>query len=284
MKLSRMGKTKTASTQKSASSQKPLPLLADVPPSDRWSARRVNQLIDGLNVATSYLEIGVFKGRTLVAVKAPFKWGVDPQPLFDAQSALPAGTRVSVEPSDEFFGKLPSNVIFDVAFLDGLHVAEQAYRDVINAFRHAHHATAILVDDVVPDDDLSAIPDERISLEKKREAGITNRRWHGDVWKIAPALRQYHPELTCKVIHTPGARPELGEDNLQLLVSFTSEETGPVAVSEEALNFMATLSDSLFSQFSKSNPEVFAPVSDEAAIASLINELNSRKNGRAQLK
>ncbi|MEN9801121.1 MAG: hypothetical protein RLZ37_246, partial [Actinomycetota bacterium] len=140
-----------------------------------------------------YLEIGLEAGRTLENVLAAYRVGVDPNPLFDAHT-LPDGVEIHSIPSDDYFARLPRRTAFDFVFVDGLHTYQQTYCDVINAFRHCPKGV-LLIDDVVPSDWISAIPDQAESLELRRQHGIDNIDWHGDVFKVILMLRDHHPEL-----------------------------------------------------------------------------------------
>ena len=59
------------------------------------------------------------------------------------------------ETSDEFFASVDpfahfGGQPFDLAFIDGMHLAEYALRDFINTERHAHPASVIVLDDMLP--------------------------------------------------------------------------------------------------------------------------------------
>jgi hypothetical protein len=175
-----------------------------------WSVRRINTLVKSLPAASTYLEIGVQHGSTLESIKIPFKWGVEPHPLFRLDS-LPAGMRIFHGNSDDFFQTLNGNVAFDVVFLDGLHDWRQTYRDLVNTLNHSHSKTVILIDDVVPNDQYSALPIEREALEARLAAGLPGLEWHGDVYKVILAIRDLHPNLDFRVI-------ENGADNPQAII------------------------------------------------------------------
>jgi hypothetical protein len=173
----------------------PLRTLANVPNPDpnNWSTRRINAVLAGFPAMNLYLEIGLEAGRTLENVLAPHRVGVDPNPLFDT-NVLPDGVEIHSIPSDDYFARLPRRTAFDFVFVDGLHTYQQTYCDVINAFRHCPKGV-LLIDDVVPSDWISAIPDQAESLELRRQHGIDNIDWHGDVFKVILMLRDHHPEL-----------------------------------------------------------------------------------------
>lgn len=158
------------------------------------SSERINRLASTGGSASSYLEIGVEHGYTLEAVKIATRVGVDPHPAFSRRS-LPAGLTVRSMTSDEYFETLGEDARFDVIFLDGLHTYGQTYRDLINSLRHLDPRGVLIIDDVVPSDALSSMPDLTASIEAQVRRGVTDFMWHGDVFRIVPLLRDHHPEL-----------------------------------------------------------------------------------------
>ena len=195
------------------------------PTNGRASSRRVNRLVAELG-ASRYLEVGVHKGLTLETVTARERTAVEPAPMFDT-GHLPAGVQVYCGTSDDFFASIGPEVTFDLVFVDGLHVYEQAYRDVINAFRHLAPAGLVLVDDVVPDDEVSAMRDRHESARRRAELGLAGQGWNGDVFVVLAVLRDHHPELSFRVIVGPG--------NEQAVVWLTDPAHRPCPVSEEVV-------------------------------------------------
>ncbi len=180
------------------------------------SARRLNALAHGMTLCEAYLEVGVAQGLTLEQVQVKLKIGVDPAPQFDT-SKIPKGVSFFQEGSDTFFENLESKVRFDLVFLDGLHEWKQTYKDLINALHHCKKTSIILVDDVIPDDELAAFPDWDKALELKEAAGVTDGRWQGNVFKVLIAVKEFHPELDYCVI---GERDKV--DNPQAIVWSTA--------------------------------------------------------------
>ena len=166
----------------------------------------------GMPACSAYLEVGVSFGHTFENVMLPFRWGVDPYPMFDV-AHLPQGVIFSALESDRFFSRLPENQKFDLVFLDGLHEWRQTYRDLINALDHTPDHAIILIDDVVPDDEWSSVPDQALAIERKRAAGRVDHRWQGDVFRVVLAIAAHHPELDFRVIGDRGPH-----DNPQALV------------------------------------------------------------------
>ena len=80
--------------------------------------------------------------------------------------------------SDIYFETHPYET-FDVIFVDGLHEAQQVYRDVLNALRVLRPNGMILLHDCNPTNEESASTYRTSSVFA----------WNGDVWKALVALR-----------------------------------------------------------------------------------------------
>jgi len=135
-----------------------------------------------------YLEIGVDAGRTLSLARPPTKAiGVDPTAR--EGHAFDAETRLFPLESDVFFasGAADSELSgrpVDIAFVDGLHLFEQALRDFIHVERRCAPDSVVLFHDCLPLDAATA--------SRQRRTGF----WTGDVWKIVPILQNRRPDLT----------------------------------------------------------------------------------------
>lgn len=146
------------------------------------SPRRIAVIRESLGLGQRYLEIGVQKGFTLEAV-AGERVGVDPYPRFDS-SDLPEGVTFFEMKSRDFFSS-SVQTDFDLIFLDGLHTSEETYHDFVSSLRVLSPKGAILIDDVLPSDEPSSLPNPSHSKKQKRQAGILHNRWYGDVWRLA---------------------------------------------------------------------------------------------------
>lgn len=151
----------------------------------------------------SYLEIGVERGLTFEAVRAEIKVCVDPAPLFRRDS-LPIGSQLVVSTSDHYFAGGASGHTFDFVFLDGLHTAEATYRDLVGALKWLSPGGTVLVDDVMPTDEASALPSYRDSQVEKRKQGIKHARWYGDVWKVVWLVVTKYPDIQVTLIGSGG--------------------------------------------------------------------------------
>ena len=141
-----------------------------------------------------YVEIGVDTGRTLSLARPPTRAiGVDPAAR-ESGVTFAADTRLFALESDAFFaGEAEAALAGEpiaLAFVDGLHLFEQALRDFIHVERHAAPDSVVLFHDCLPLD--------RATASRKRATGF----WTGDVWKIVPVLARHRPDLEVFVIPT----------------------------------------------------------------------------------
>jgi hypothetical protein len=94
--------------------------------------------------------------------------------------------KVFQDTSDSFFANTRDR--FDLVFLDGLHEFQQTLRDVLNALEILNDGGLIVVDDSVPIDEFSAIPDQSEALSRRIQSGSDRREWNGDVFKAVAFL------------------------------------------------------------------------------------------------
>jgi hypothetical protein len=141
----------------------------------------INGLIKKYNFKT-YLEIGVNTqsqpGYNWVGVDIPVKHGVDPN--------VDTTYRMT---SDEFFDNHISQK-YDIIFIDGLHLFEQVYRDIINSLNHLVDGGIIVVHDCNPITEIT----------QRRERASDS--WHGDVWKSIVKLRIEDPNIDICTVDT----------------------------------------------------------------------------------
>lgn len=101
--------------------------------------------------------------------------------------------------SDEFFAREHplahfDEPVIDLAFIDGMHLAEYALRDFVNVERFAHPASVIVIDDMLPRNVGEA--------DRGPARGAISRAWTGDVYKILPSMRALRPDLVCFEVDT----------------------------------------------------------------------------------
>lgn len=144
----------------------------------------------------TYFEIGVRKGRSLTLSRVP-SVGIDP--FFVLSRELHCDVHLVRTTSDEFFARRHpfahfEQPVVDLAFIDGMHLAEFALRDFINTERHCHAASVIVIDDVLP----------RTVVEggRGRVGEADGGAWAGDVYKVIDVLRRHRPDLVVLELDT----------------------------------------------------------------------------------
>lgn len=142
----------------------------------------IQSLIDKYQY-NSYLEIGV-EGRVCFdAIKCNTKIGVDP--------AIPTGNGIHCATSDDFFASASCKFNCDIIFVDGLHLKDQALRDIKNSLDVLNPEGVIVVHDCLPRSEM-----EQIGLV---QYGVP---WMGDVWKAFAELRMTRNYLSMAVVDT----------------------------------------------------------------------------------
>lgn len=144
----------------------------------------------------TYFEIGVRRGKSLHLSRCP---SVAVDPFFLVETEILCDLHLVRTTSDEFFARrhpfahLPLPVV-DLAFIDGMHLAEYALRDFINTERHCHAASVIVIDDVLP----RTVEEAGRGRVGKAAQGA----WAGDVFKMIPVLRERRPDLLLLEVDT----------------------------------------------------------------------------------
>lgn len=140
----------------------------------------------------TYLETGVNTGHSLALSRVP-SIGIDPE--FTVTAELQADVHLARTSSDEFFARprplahLPVGVV-DLAFVDGMHLAEYALRDVVAIERFTLPTSVLVLDDVLP-----------LQVDHAARRRHTNM-WTGDVYKAVVALRRFRPDLLVLEVDT----------------------------------------------------------------------------------
>lgn len=140
----------------------------------------------------SYVEIGVRTGVSLALTQeGTSAIGIDPR--FSIGIDIRSRAKVYPTTSDAFFSRYDlleelHAPRLALAFIDGLHLFEQALRDFTNLERYADSETVILIHDCVPM--------SRVAAARERRSAF----WCGDVWKVVRCLRKHRPDLTIRII------------------------------------------------------------------------------------
>lgn len=131
-----------------------------------------------------YLEIGVRDPRqNFDKVRAQDKHSVDPDPQRPVTHKLP---------SDDFFAQRAASADrapYDMVFIDGLHIADQVERDIVNSLDALAPDGTIVVHDVNP-----------MSREAQIDVYTPGAHWNGSVWKAWAKLRATRADLFMCVI------------------------------------------------------------------------------------
>jgi tetratricopeptide (TPR) repeat protein len=192
-----------------------------------------------------YIEIGISNGRSLaLAGRNTAVIGIDPETacndklFFHSPETTPSLHKLG---SNEFFlqgcyEQVWGDQPFDIAFIDGLHLFEQALMDFINLEQHSDARSIIFIHDCLPVNPAGA--------ERERRTMV----WTGDVWKVLACLKAVRPDL--EIVTFP-VRPSglamvrgldrsstLLQDNFEQLVARFMHEPLPQSMTErlERLN------------------------------------------------
>ena len=150
----------------------------------------------------SYMEIGTETGISLTLAECA---SVAVDPSFKLHSAAPVSDKPMCAlyqmTSDDFFATVDPSVVLgrpiDLAFLDGLHLAEALLRDFLNTARYCKPNSVVVLHDCLPVDLVMA--ERRYSRERLLHM---HRKgwWTGDVWRCALLLKRREPELQITVL------------------------------------------------------------------------------------
>lgn len=167
----------------------------------------LNRVISSIG-ATRYLEIGVNTrdqpGYSRDSILVKVKHGVDPNPNTAADF---------IETSDSFFRSKRVG-LYDVIFIDGLHLFEQAYRDLSNSLDHLSEGGVIALHDTRPT--------HRFSASRRQGRSL---KWHGDVWRAAYLCRLVRTDIEMVTVDTDeGITLIWRSDNPSPVPEFTNDE------------------------------------------------------------
>lgn len=159
----------------------------------------INHLIDCYFPAhCEYLEIGVRDPRSCFDhIRARVRTSVDPG--VENRDFVPATFACE---SDEFFQQLQCGQLqglapdhqWNIIFIDGLHLADQVYRDILHSLAHVTRPGFVLLHDVNPEHWQRAHSDYDHYLS---QGGM----WNGTVWKAFYRARTTFP-FACYTVDT----------------------------------------------------------------------------------
>jgi len=156
----------------------------------------INYLLSLFPHETTYLEIGVRNPeKNFNHIKSATKYSVDPGVEFKEN---PVDFKMT---SDAFFSKLQQGEIlsqdikFDVIFIDGLHLAEQVDRDIVNALNYLKEDGFVVLHDCNPPTEFHAR--ERYGYYHTPAKGF----WNGTTWKAFQKWR-FNPAVNSCCVDT----------------------------------------------------------------------------------
>lgn len=152
----------------------------------------------------TYFEIGVREGMSLTHSRVP---SVAVDPAFAIDREIRCDVHLVRTTSDEFFAREhpfahfadqgtghSRGPVVDLAFIDGMHLAEYALRDVVNTERWCRPGSVMLLDDMLP---------RTVEEAGRGRTGAAERgAWAGDVYKVTAALREVRPDLLVLEVDT----------------------------------------------------------------------------------
>lgn len=137
-----------------------------------------------------YFEIGVNQGHSLdVCHPEARQIAVDPEPHVDPKDY--PRLELHRTTSDAYFAAAfeePDHPAVDLAFIDGLHEANQVLRDFRNTERLCRPGSTIILHDILPLHPVSAEPTRRLVF------------WVGDCWRALCLLMRERPDLDVAII------------------------------------------------------------------------------------
>jgi len=152
----------------------------------------INFLLSLQQRKTSYAEIGVRNpDDNFNHIKADVKYSIDPGVEFEEN---PVNFKMT---SDMFFHKLSNgeilskDTLFDVIFIDGLHLAEQVEKDIVNALHYIKPDGFIVLHDCNP-------PTEWHARESRTYYhSPAHGLWNGTTWKAFFNWRRNPSVFSC---------------------------------------------------------------------------------------
>ena len=140
----------------------------------------------------NYLEIGIDTGVSLALSRVP-SIGIDP--AFSVVSELDTDVQLVRATSDDYFRQNNPTERFggdplDLAFIDGMHLAEFALRDFIYVEAYTARTSVVVFDDMLP----------RSVVEAARDRQTVS--WTGDVFKVTHVLQRLRPDLVVLEVDT----------------------------------------------------------------------------------
>lgn len=204
---------------------------------------------------TSYVEIGVYRGRSFLPVKCWKKIAIDPYMKISWKGKLYGiyknmyniNSKYYNLTSDNFFRNKAPKILgagkIDLFFIDGLHTFEASLKDVLNSLKYLNKNGTIIMHDCFPPHKAAATPAASFQDAKKMNVNGWTGQWCGDVWKTIVYLKEKYPlNLNVAVLNSDFG---LG------IISFTTPIKSKLEIDEDLFKRIESLTyESVFS-----NPE-----------------------------
>jgi hypothetical protein len=180
-----------------------------------WRNDIINYLIKTKKFK-NYLEIGVrIPDECFNKIECPTKHSVDPghEKYYDPKIAEEYHKITYKFTSDKFFelldmGSLDLNKDYkwDIIFIDGLHLAEQVEKDILNSLKHLSPSGIIVIHDINPATIHTAREDYQYKVSTNQFDKVTYNfnlgYWNGTVWKTFYKMRTTRPDLEMYSVNT----------------------------------------------------------------------------------
>jgi len=153
--------------------------------------------------AGRYIEIGIDKGHSLALARGA-AIGIDPvfamhEPVWINKTAL----HLFQMTSDDFFRQHDPRALLggalDLAFIDGMHHAEYALRDLINIERHMARDGIVILHDCLP---WNFHATRRLARTETGYEPVIGG-WAGDCWKTLALVQEARPDITVTLLDAP---------------------------------------------------------------------------------
>ena len=167
----------------------------------------INRVIESKGY-THYLEIGVRDGECFREICCNNKTGVDPNPT--------SSHTTHKMTSDDFFSDLDENAMFDVIFIDGLHLDHQVNKDIENSLKHLKEGGTILLHDCNP-------PTKYHAAESPVYSAPANGDWNGTVYLSLINLRLYRNNLRLRTVDSDWGVGLLTKETSETLNAFPND-------------------------------------------------------------
>lgn len=200
-----------------------------------------------------YLEIGTFRGSSLLPLKCKNKIAIDPFFKIPRQEKIKwkfknfsnVNNKYYEMTSDEFFNSkklLGKHAPFQLVFVDGLHTFKASLIDVLNSISCLSENGFIVMHDCLPPHKPAATPANSAYDARMKNFGEWPGDWCGDVWKTIVYLKEnYKDDMDVFVLDVDFGLGVLRVKNKNLDLGLNQELYNKI----DQLNYEYLISDTL---------------------------------------